>query len=147
MGLAEGASHSGLEPISSGTGQHFVDPQHVEGVDPHPDVEAILATVLDQVFVAANTSGLQSLGGELLQLVRPQMDGQRELVNSSLLSAQIENSDFRIGYTTAKPRFWVRFVLTIAITSRWSTSHLEIYVDSRYVLTLGPRGQKGSVVF
>ena len=89
MGLAEGASHSGLEPISSGTGQHFVDPQHVEGVDPHPDVEAILATVLDQVFVAANTSGLQSLGGELLQLVRHKMDREGELVDTSLKHEEI----------------------------------------------------------
>ena len=36
MSLAEGASHSSLEPISSGTGQHFVDPQHVERMDSDP---------------------------------------------------------------------------------------------------------------
>merc|ERR1712218_327821 len=93
VSLPEGASHSGLEPVSSGTGQHFVDPQHVEGMNPDPDVEAILATVLDQVFVAANTSSLQSLGGELLQLIRHQVDGQRELVNSGLLTSQVEDPD------------------------------------------------------
>merc|ERR1719278_2282827 len=54
VGLAIGAPHSGLEPISSGTGQHFVDPQHVERMDSHPNVEAFLAAVLDKVLVAAN---------------------------------------------------------------------------------------------
>ena len=124
MGLAEGASHSGLEPISSGTGQHFVDPQHVEGVDPHPDVEAILATVLDQVFVAANTSGLQSLGGELLQLVRHQMDGQRELVNSSLLTSQVEDPDLGVGDTTVESALGIGLVLAVAIALGRSPSHL-----------------------
>merc|ERR1719209_2202291 len=33
VGLAIGTPHSSLEPISSGTGQHFVDPKHVEGMD------------------------------------------------------------------------------------------------------------------
>ena len=41
----------------------------MEGVDTHPDVETILAAVLDQVFVAANTASLQSLRGQLLELV------------------------------------------------------------------------------
>ena len=50
VGLAEGASHSGLEPISSGTRQHFVDTQNVERVNPDPDVELILGGVLDHVL-------------------------------------------------------------------------------------------------
>merc|ERR1712168_14301 len=32
------SSHSGLEPISSSTRQHFVDADDVEGVDSHADV-------------------------------------------------------------------------------------------------------------
>ena len=55
-----------LLPISSCTGQHFVDAEDVEGVDPNPDVEPILAAVLDEVLVAADAPGLQSLGGQLL---------------------------------------------------------------------------------
>merc|ERR1719320_738271 len=46
MSFAVGSPHSGLEPISSGTGQHFVDPKHVERMDANPDVEAFLAAVL-----------------------------------------------------------------------------------------------------
>ena len=84
VGLAEGASHSGLEPVSSGTGQHFVDAENVEGVDSDSDVEPILAAVLDEILVAADAPGLQSLGGNLLQLVRHQVDGEGELVNTGL---------------------------------------------------------------
>ena len=66
MSLAEGASHSSLEPIGSGTGQHFVDAENMEGVNTDPDVETFLAAVLDEILVAADTASLQSLGGQLL---------------------------------------------------------------------------------
>ena len=56
--LAEGSSHSSLEPISSGTAQHFVDAHHVEGVYAHTNVERIFAAVLDEVLVGANAAGL-----------------------------------------------------------------------------------------
>ena len=36
VGFAIGTPHSGLEPISSSTGQHFVDPKHVERMDTNP---------------------------------------------------------------------------------------------------------------
>jgi hypothetical protein len=49
-GLAESASHSSLEPISSRTGQHFVDSEHMEGVDTNADVELILGSVLHHVL-------------------------------------------------------------------------------------------------
>ena len=45
-------------PIGSSARQHFVDPVDMEGVDPHPDVELVLAAVLHQVLVAADTGGL-----------------------------------------------------------------------------------------
>ena len=124
VGLAEGASHSGLEPVSSGTGQHFVDPQHVEGVDPHSDVEAILATVLHHVLVAADTPRLQSLRGELLQLVRHQVNGQRELVNSGLLTSQVEDPDLGVGDTTIESALGIGLVLAVAIALSRSPTHL-----------------------
>ena len=77
-------------------------------------------------LVTTNSSGLKSFGRKLFVFVRDKMNAERKLVNSSLFTTQIENPDFGIGDTTTKPRFWVRFVLTIAITSRWTTSHLEI---------------------
>ena len=50
LGLAEGTPHSGLETIGAGTGQHFVDAQHMVGMDADPDVELILGRVLDHVL-------------------------------------------------------------------------------------------------
>ena len=47
-------------------------------------MESLLAAVLDHVLVAANPGGLQSLGGQLLQLVRHEVDGQGELINTGL---------------------------------------------------------------
>merc|ERR1719158_87067 len=66
VSLAESSPHSSLEPISSGTGQHFVDAENMEGVNTDPDVEPFLAAVLDEILVAADTASLQSLGGQLL---------------------------------------------------------------------------------
>merc|ERR1719154_321365 len=66
VSLAESSPHSSLEPIGSGTGQHFVDAENMKGVDPDPDVETVLAAVLDEILVAADTASLQSLGGQLL---------------------------------------------------------------------------------
>ena len=50
LGLAEGASHSSLEPIGASARQHFVDPEHMEGVDADPDVELILGGVFHHVL-------------------------------------------------------------------------------------------------
>ena len=49
-GLAESTSHSGLEPIGSGAGQHFVDSEDMEGVDANADVELVLGRVLHHVL-------------------------------------------------------------------------------------------------
>merc|ERR1719510_2096285 len=124
VSLSKGASHSSLEPIGSGTGQHFVDPQHVEGVNPDPDVESILAAVLDEVLVAADTPSLESLRGELLQLVRHQVDGQREFVNSGLLTSQVKDPDLRIGDTAVKSALGIGLVFAVAIALGRSPSHL-----------------------
>ena len=48
--LAESASHSGLKTISAGTGQHFVDPQNMVGMDTDPDVELILGCMFHHVL-------------------------------------------------------------------------------------------------
>ena len=57
LGLAKGAPHSGLEPISPSARQHFVDPEDVEGVDTDLDVELILGGVLHHVLEEKETAG------------------------------------------------------------------------------------------
>merc|ERR1719435_18725 len=123
MSLAESSSHSSLEPISSCARQHFVDPKHMEGVHANPDVELVFAAVLHEVLVAADTSGLQGLAGQLLQLVGHQVNRQRELINSSLLTSKIEDPDLRVRDTTVEPALGVRLVLAVAIALGRSPTH------------------------
>lgn len=61
LGLSKGTTHACLKPISSSTGKHLVDSQHMEGVHPDPQVERILSSVLHHVLVGCDTSCLQSL--------------------------------------------------------------------------------------
>lgn len=61
VGLAISSTHTGLQPISTGTRKHFVDAQDGEGVHPHADVVCLFTGVLDQVLVASHTSCLKSL--------------------------------------------------------------------------------------
>ena len=63
LGLAEGAPHSGLKPISAGARQHFVDAEDVEGVDTNLDVELVLGGVLHHVLQGEERS--QCLKGPL----------------------------------------------------------------------------------
>lgn len=50
------------------------------------------------------------------------MDTERKLVHACLFSAQIEDTNLGVGNTSAEPRLGVRFVLTVAITSRCKTT-------------------------
>jgi len=54
-------------PIRTGAGQHLVDAHDVVGVDADAAVEGLLANVLAQILVAANTGGLKRFGRELEQ--------------------------------------------------------------------------------
>lgn len=103
-------------PISSGARQHLIDANNVEWMHTHADMELILAAVLDQVFVAANTSGFKGFRAQLFILVRHQVHTEWKIFDGSLLAAQIEDTDLRVWDTTAKPRFrvWLVFTVTIA---------------------------------
>jgi len=87
-----------LKPIGSGTGQHLVDTDDVEGVGPDPQVERVLSRGLDDVLVAANTGGLEGLRRDLLVLVRDQVGAEGEVIDRGPLSAQVEDPNLRIGY-------------------------------------------------
>merc|ERR1719234_220605 len=130
VGLAISTPHSGLEPISSGTGQHFVDPQHVERMDSHPDVETLLATVLHKVLVAANPSRLKGLRRELLELIRDEMDREGELINTSPLPAQVKDPDLRVRDTTVEPTLGVGLVLAVAVALGRPPTHLGLLLFS-----------------
>merc|ERR1719209_1060543 len=129
VGLAISAPHAGLQPISSSTGQHFVDPQHVERMDSHPDVEAFLAAVLHKVLVAANPSSLKGLRGELLELIRNEMDREGELVDTGFLPAQVKDPDLWVGDTTVEPTLGVGLVLAVAVALGRPPTHLGLLLS------------------
>merc|ERR1719180_584228 len=131
VGLAISTPHSSLEPISSGTGQHFVDPKHVERMDSHSDVEAFLATVLDKVLVAANPSCLKGLRRELLKLIRDEMDRQGELINTGPLPAQVKDPDLGVRNTTVEPTLGVGLVLAVAVALGRPPTHLGLLLSCR----------------
>jgi len=59
--LTKSTPHTSLEPISPGTRKHLVDTEHMEWVNPDPEVEGILSCMLGHVLVARNTGSLKSL--------------------------------------------------------------------------------------
>lgn len=91
----------------------------------HTDVELVLAAELDQVLVAANTSGFQGFRAQLFVLVRHQVDAQGEILHGGLLATEIEDTDLRIWDTTAEPRLRVWLILTVAITEMGKESEVR----------------------
>lgn len=65
VGLTEGTSHTALETIGTGAGQHLVDTDNVPGVHAASHVEGFLTAVLDHVFVGGHTGGFHSARGNL----------------------------------------------------------------------------------
>jgi hypothetical protein len=126
----------------------------VEGVDSDSHVEGLLSGSLHDVLVGADTSGLESLGRKLLILVRDKVAAEGEVIDGSLLSTKIVDSDLGVGDTTVvsglgEPRkvrlrvllvqwrgcvtkhdwvVWVvdlRLVLTVSVATSWTTTHFD----------------------
>ena len=116
LGLTKSTPHASLKPISPSTWQHLVDTQHMERVNPDPQVESILARKLGHVFIASNACSFKCLTGDILLLPTDQMDTEGELINSLLLHANIIDPDLGIWDTTAVPWLRVGFVFDLAIT-------------------------------
>lgn len=116
VGLAPGTTHTGLQSIGTGAGQHLVDADDVEGVSADAEVEAVLAGGLDEVLVGANTGGLEGLGAQLLILVGDEVDAEREVVNVGALAAKIEDADLGVGDTAVVPRLGVRLEEVMSVS-------------------------------
>jgi hypothetical protein len=108
VGLAPGATHTGLQSIGTSARQHLVDADDVEGVGADTQVETLLAAVLDEVLVGADTSGLEGLGAQLLILVGDEVDAEREVVDVGTLATEIEDANLGVGNTTVEARLGVR---------------------------------------
>ena len=76
-------------------------------------------------LVAADASGLEGLGGELLILVGHQVDAQGELVHAGLLPAQVEDADLGVGDAAAEAGLGVGLVLAVAVAAGGTATNLE----------------------
>jgi len=122
-GLSVSVTHTGLESISTGAGEHLVDADNVPGVDSDSDMETILTGVVLHVLVSSNTGSFEGLGGDLFLLVRDHMDASGETGPVSLLHATIVHSDLGVRDTSVETRLRIRLVLLISETASWSSSH------------------------
>lgn len=123
--LTESTSHTGLETIGTGTGQHLVDTEDVEGMDTNTHVEGFLTTVLADVLVGSNTGSFKGFAGNLFNLIREEMDAEGELVGGSLLATQVEDLDLGVWDSTAETRLGVRLVLAVTVATSRTTTHLD----------------------
>jgi len=114
--LSKSTSHSSLEPISSGTWKHLVDPKNMERVHSDPQVESILSSKLCHVLVASNAGSFQCLTRHIFLLPTYQMDTERKLIYTFLLHADIINSDLGIRNTTTETGLGVWLVFNLSIT-------------------------------
>lgn len=79
--------------------ERTVDSDDVVGVASDSHVEGILATNLGQVLVGTDTASLKGLRRKLFVLVGDKMDTEREVVNTGLFAAQVEDSDLGMSQT------------------------------------------------
>jgi len=125
VGLAESATHSGLQSIGTSARQHLVDADDVVWVSADTEVETFLSGSLDHVLVGANAGGLERLGAQLLIFVGDQVNTGGELVDVGTLAAQVEDSDLWVWHTTVETRLGVRLVLAVAVATSWTTCHCD----------------------
>jgi hypothetical protein len=85
------------EPIGTSAREGLVASNDVEGVDSDPEVESVLSGSLDDVLVGTDSSSLESLGRDLLVLVGDQVAAEGEVVDRSLLSSEVVDTDLRVG--------------------------------------------------
>jgi hypothetical protein len=95
----------------------------VEGVNTDTHVEGVLTTGLAQVLVAANATSFESFSRELFILVGDEMNAEREIVDSSLLTTKIVNSNLGVGDTTTESALGVGLVLAVTVATSRTATH------------------------
>jgi len=122
-GLSESLTHTRLQTICACARQHFVDAQHVEGVQAHAQVERVLSCDLGHVLVDHNTAGLERLGRQLLVLAGHEVHAQREVLHGRGLAAHVIDLNLGVRNSAAEARLNVRLVLAVAVAFGRAASH------------------------
>lgn len=97
VGLAVSTTHTGLEPIGTSARKHLVDTDNVERMNTHAKVERVLTRGLGDVLVGTDTGSLESLRSDLLVFVTDEVGTEGEVVDGSLLTAKIVDTDLLSG--------------------------------------------------
>merc|ERR1719158_2781415 len=121
--LAEGATHTGLETIGARARKHLVDTEHIEGVNPHAQVERILTGLHDHALVRRDARRLERLTRHTLVLARDHVHAVRVLLHAVLLLAAIIDADLRVRDAAAEPRLRVRLGVAHAVALRGPATH------------------------
>jgi hypothetical protein len=128
VGLAERASHAGLEPICAGAGQHLVDAEYVPGVHPAAHVEVLLAHVLGEVLVGSHPGSLQGLRADLLNLVTHDVDAVGEGLHSGLLLADVVDPHLGVRHPSVVPALGPGLACAEPVAPGWPPSHFNNYI-------------------
>lgn len=108
VGLAPGATHTGLQSIGTSAGQHLVDTDNVVRMGADAEMEALLSSLLHKVLVGADASGLESLRTQLFVLIGDHVDAEREVIDVRLLTTEVEDANLGIGNTTVEAGLRIR---------------------------------------
>jgi len=125
VGLTPSTTHTGLETIGSGTGQHLVDTDDVEWMASDTHMETVLSGNLDEVLVGADTSGFESLGTQLLVLIGDKVNAEREVIDTGTLPSEVEDTDLWVWDTTVEAGLWIWLVLAVTVATSWTATHSE----------------------
>lgn len=83
-------------------------------------MKRFLSARLGHVLVAGDSGGFQGLRGKLLLFVGDEMRCEGKLIDAGPLATKVEDTNFRIGDSTAVPRLGVRLILAVAVASSWT---------------------------
>lgn len=109
--------HPGLQPIGAGAGQHFVNAQHVERVQPDPEMKGVLAARGGHLLSHGDADGLQRFGRDLLFGHRDEHEALGEEVGGRLFVPDVVDADFGVGHSAVEARFGVRLILLVAVAA------------------------------
>ena len=118
-------AHTGTQTIGSGTTQHLIGAQDVEGMGANANVVVVFSNVLGQVLVDGDTASLQGFAADLLFLVAHQVCHKGELIDGGLLGARVKDANLGFRDTTAVPTLDVRLVLLVTVATGGTATHLD----------------------
>ena len=140
--LAESVTHTGLQSICTGAGEHFLLADDVEWVNSDSHVEAVLAGLGHNVLVAGNTACLEGFRGNLLLFPAEEVNALRKSVNSGALVTKVEVADLWIWNTTAESALWIWLSGSVTCTTCWTATHFATRKEVEFSEWTGLRPEK-----